>query len=111
MLTEQRFADYVPGAPTRLKVCHLITKLDVGGAQETVLALARGIDRERFDIAVAAGPEVGPDGDLWDAFERSGVGVTCLPALRRGVGLHDVVALRQIVRWFRAERPAIVHTH
>lgn len=34
-----------------------------------------------------------------------------VPGLRRGLGLHDLVALRRIVGWLRAVRPEVLHTH
>lgn len=96
----------------RIRIVHVITKLDVGGAQETVLATCRLIDPTRYEVTVVCGPEVGAGGgELRTEVERY-VPVTVEPSLRRALHpLRDVVAVGRLARGWRHQRPAIVHTH
>ena len=96
----------------RGKVLNVITKLAVGGAQETALAYCSHLDPARWDASIVTGPERSPEGDLFDEAARRGVPVTVLPSLRRRIHpVGDLRALVQLVRHFRQERPDIVHTH
>lgn len=90
-------------------VCHVITKLELGGAQEVALFTVSHLDRARFRPVLVTGP----DGLLTaEAKAMSGVDVHVLSPLRREIRpLHDLLAVIQLVRLFRKLRPAIVHTH
>ena len=42
----------------RIKVLHIITRLIAGGgAQETVLSITSGLDKNRFDVTFVSGPQ------------------------------------------------------
>jgi len=90
-------------------VCHVITKLELGGAQEVALFTVSHLDRARFRPVLVTGP----DGLLTgEAKALSGVDVHVLPPIRREIRpLHDLLVVIQLVRLFRKLRPAIVHTH
>lgn len=102
------------------KIIHVITRLDWGGAAQNTLLTLLGHDRSRFEPAVVAGRA-----GRWDAqggdhateanrqqLIRAGIGCEMLPTLTRGISpLDDVVAFWHLVRLFRRERPALVHTH
>ncbi len=90
-------------------VCHVITKLELGGAQEMAMQVVAGLDRNRFRPVLVAGP----DGLLTDeARALDGVEVCIVPSLVREVHpLNDLRALYELVRLFRHLRPKIVHTH
>jgi glycosyltransferase involved in cell wall biosynthesis len=96
-----------------LRVVQVITKLDVGGAQETVLLICRSLPRERYDLAVVAGPELGAGGgELRSEIEALGVPVTIEPALRRAIHpVRDLVAVAKLWARWRRDRPDVVHTH
>ena len=96
---------------TAVRVAHVITKLDVGGAQETVLALTRALDRSRFEPVVLAGHDPGTGGDLRPDLERAGVPVIDIPAMTRSMGLAEPAALAQLTRALRDLHPAVVQTH
>lgn len=96
----------------RPKVLNVITKLAVGGAQETALAYCAGLDPARWETVLVAGPERSPEGDLFDEAAAQGVRVVTVGRLRRAVRpVADVRAVADLVRLFRRERPDIVHTH
>ncbi len=101
-------------------VIHLITRLDWGGSARNTLLTAIGHDRSRFVPLVVTGA-IGPwddQGGLRAGDEQSallglaGVRRKMLPSLTRELHpIKDLVALWTLVRLFRRERPAIVHTH
>ncbi|HKO99999.1 MAG TPA: glycosyltransferase, partial [Nitrospiraceae bacterium] len=90
-------------------VCHVITKLELGGAQEVALYAVSHLDPSKFRPLLIAGP----GGLLTDeAKTLSGVDVHILPSLARRVHVFaDLVALVELTNLFRRLRPAIVHTH
>src|SRR5687767_7274564 len=94
------------------KVFNVITKLAVGGAQETALAYCSQLDPDRWATTLVTGPERSPEGDLFDEARRRSVTVVTVPSLRRRIRpVADARAVVQLVRLFRRERPDIVHTH
>lgn len=95
----------------RVRVLHVITWMDLGGAQDHLLCLVNGLDPDRYDITVAAGTSAGARGDLFDALDDP-VRVVALDHLRREVSpLHDLAAVGEVGRLMDRFRPDIVHTH
>ena len=90
-------------------ICHVITKLELGGAQEVALQVVSGLDRRLFRAVLMAGP----GGLLLDEAQMlPGVEVRIIPSLVREIRpLKDLRALVDLTRAFRQLRPAIVHTH
>ena len=91
------------------RVLHIITQLELGGAQQNTLYTCAHLDRERFAPALACGP-----GGYLDDEARAlpDVPVHFLSSLVRPVRpLQDAAALAALVRLMRRLRPAIVHTH
>ena len=41
--------------PRKHKIAHVITKLELGGAQQNTLFCTRNHDRDRFDVTLIAG--------------------------------------------------------
>jgi glycosyltransferase involved in cell wall biosynthesis len=104
----------------RRKVVHVITRLDWGGSAQNTLLTAVGHDRSRFEPTVIAGlaeSDAVQGGRSATAenvtrLERAGVRWEVCPMLTRSISpLRDLIAFRQLVLWFRRERPDIVHTH
>lgn len=88
------------------RVLLLITHLDPGGAQETVVLLADGLTRHGFDVTVAARP-----GAEEARVKQSGARVERLEHLYRPVApLRDARAYREI-RGLLHEGFDVVHTH
>ena len=96
-----------------MQVVHVITRLILGGAQENTVASVLGLgSRPDCRTHLIAGPPIGPEGSLVEAFARHPTQLTLLPSLVRP--LHpwaDLRAFQQLVRLFRQHRPDIVHTH
>lgn len=93
----------------RLKVCHIITQLELGGAQQNTLYTVRHLDRARFAPSLLAGP-----GGILDADAAAidDLEFRSIPTLVRPISpLRDLRALVTLVRELRRIAPEIVHTH
>lgn len=92
----------------RIKVAHVVTRLDLGGAQQNTLATVRGLDPSRFDAFLVCG-----EGGYFDAEVRSsGIKSVFVDSLVREVSpLRDLLAILELWKVFQSERPTIVHTH
>jgi glycosyltransferase involved in cell wall biosynthesis len=101
------------GAPRPIAVTHVITRLIVGGAQENTVSTVLGLrGRPDFKIKLISGPPEPEQGSLQCEFRDDPDALTMTPLLVRPVRpLTDFQALFQLAKIFRAERPAIVHTH
>ena len=99
-------------ADERIRVAHVITRMIVGGAQETVLLAAALADRSRFEPFVVCGPQTGSEGSLHQEVRRRGVELVVVPDLVRQVSpVRDVRAVRALERLFRERRVDVVHTN
>ena len=96
-------------ATMKVKVFHVITKLELGGAQKVTLMTLERLPRDRYELGLVTGPE----GLLVDWANR-------IPSLKRVWNpwlvrevrpIKDMMALLNLWRLFRRERPQIVHTH
>ena len=91
------------------RVAIVITRLDLGGAQEVALETAAGLDPARFDARLLAGP-----GGLLDAqaAKRLGGRFVPVPSLIHPIHpLNDLLALLWLWRYFVREKIQVVHTH
>ena len=97
----------------RLKVVHVVTRLDLGGAQGNTLYTWSHLDSERFDAVLVCGGGGLLDADAAAISEApNGPRLRFLPALVREVDpARDLLALLQLWNLFIAERPDVVHTH
>jgi len=90
-------------------VVHIITKLEIGGAQRVTLDTLRSLDREKFRGGLISGSE----GELTgEALNLENCNVRFIPQLVHPIKpLKDLQALFVIIRLFRKWRPSVVHTH
>src|SRR5215471_2666924 len=91
------------------KIFHVITKLELGGAQKVTLMTLERLPRERYQLALLTGPE----GLLVDwANQIPDIERFWIPSLVREVRpVQDFITLFQLWRLFRREKPQLVHTH
>ncbi len=88
---------------SRMRVMEMIDKPFLGGGQAIVLALARGLDRDRFDVSVCARG----GGPLEDEVRRAG-----LPFIAAPFGGKYAFGLTgKIAALLRREKPDVLHTH
>jgi glycosyltransferase involved in cell wall biosynthesis len=113
----------------RIKVLTILDALCCGGDENRVLQMARAIDREHFDLRVAAlsPPDAEVDkrhGTLRGEFAAAGIPVTVLGVERttRGLALDDprrhvrrvgmlAATVQRIVKYIREERCDLVDGH
>lgn len=93
-----------------IRVLHVITSLEVGGAQRMLVKLCERIDRARFACEVVSllpvpqdGPSGGPAGDL------AALGVA-VESLGMRAGLPDPRAVRRLARRLAARPPDVVQS-
>ena len=93
----------------KAKVFHVITHLELGGAQKITLMTLERLPRERYELGLVSGPQ----GLLVDWANRiPSVTRVWVPSLvREARPIKDLIALIKMWRVFRRERPLLVHTH
>lgn len=93
----------------KIKVAHIITKLELGGAQENTLFTVKNLDRNRFVPILITGNE----GTLLEeAFKLDEVKIHLVPQLLREISpIKDLAAIYTIYKILKETRPEIVHTH
>jgi glycosyltransferase involved in cell wall biosynthesis len=90
-----------------MKILHVITRGDCGGAQVALLNLVRHMPAG-YEVVVAAGEE----GYLRDQCEKHGIRFLFVRDLVRDVNpLRDVLSLGRLVILIRRENPDVVHAH
>jgi len=96
----------------KIRVLHIITRLDPGGsAENTVLSVER-VNPERFNSRVWTGPGLLGHGPPDSYCERIGERVDVEPHLVRPIHLAtDVQALFDLTRHLRHAKPDILHLH
>jgi glycosyltransferase involved in cell wall biosynthesis len=89
-----------------VKVTHIITRLDLGGAQANTLYTASHLDKTRFSAAVVAG-----EGGMLDA-RATGCALATAHSLVREISpARDLAAFFELRRILKAAGPDLVHTH
>ena len=89
---------------TAARVTHIITDLEIGGAEIMLTNLLSAMDRELFDPDVIALGERGP---LALRIEAMGIPVRTLGMKRGSARLSDLLRL---ARWLRETRPRFIQT-
>jgi glycosyltransferase involved in cell wall biosynthesis len=97
-----------------MKICHLITRMILGGAQENTLATVRGLAARGHAVTLISGPCEEEQGALLDyaaeaapAFQH-----VIVPQLVRDLRpACDLAAYRALARHFAAARYDVIHTH
>jgi glycosyltransferase involved in cell wall biosynthesis len=92
-----------------MKILHLVTRSEVGGAQSVVANLAAELHAVGHQVAIASGPE--GNGEAWKHLD-AGIELLVVPGLVRDVSpVNEVRALGSISALYRRYRPDIVHLH
>src|SRR5436309_3685368 len=95
-----------------MRICHVITRLIVGGAQENTVATCIGLQKLGHHVDLVIGPQTGPEGSLYEQARTAGVPMIVVEELRRAPNpFHDLSAVRALEHLFRERRYDIVHTH
>lgn len=92
----------------KLRITHLITQLELGGAQRNTLYTVAHFNRARYDRELLAGP----GGILDDEARQGDFRLTWIPTLVRPVNpVKDLRALIALYQHFRRTKPHVLHTH
>ena len=92
----------------RLRVVHMITMLELGGAQQNTLYTVSHLDQKRFEPHLVTGA----GGMLDSEALQLNVPVHFCPSLIREIQpLADFNAYRSLKKLLKELRPDIVHTH
>jgi glycosyltransferase involved in cell wall biosynthesis len=95
-----------------MKVCHIITRMILGGAQENTFLTCKGLAERGWDVSLLAGPQTGAEGSLQESCRQAAFRFEIIESMLRQVSpLSDRRAVRAMRAWLERERPAIVHTH
>ncbi|MBK9119601.1 MAG: glycosyltransferase family 4 protein [Phycisphaerales bacterium] len=95
-----------------MHICHVITRLIIGGAQENTLLTCEGLVAQGYRVTLIAGPTRGAEGSLVPRARAGGYEYVELPSLMRAVNPWlDTRAYRDLIQEFQRLRPEIVHTH
>ncbi|HSF30546.1 MAG TPA: glycosyltransferase family 4 protein [Candidatus Tectomicrobia bacterium] len=103
-----------PTAPDyKIKVLHVIARLNIGGAASHVILLTAGLDRGRFESLLVSGTENPGEGSMLDYALSHGVQPIVIPEIvgEFSLGPRELRAMVQLYRLMRQERPHVVHTH
>lgn len=96
-------ADRQPWPERAVPISLVITDLDVGGAERSLVALATRLDRGRWAPSVIA---LGPEGRLVEPLRAAGITTTCLDVQAR----RPAQAILKLAGALRRQRPRLVQS-
>ncbi|MBX3285086.1 MAG: glycosyltransferase [Actinobacteria bacterium] len=95
-----------------LRVSHVITKLALGGAQESALVTCEGLDPNRFRQVLFTGIESDDEGTMFAEAEQRGIRVELAPELVHRVRpASDLAAVSRLADRLASAGTQLVHTH
>ena len=96
----------------KLKICHVITRMNIGGAEENTLLTCMGLVKKGHDVTLVTGPSTGPEGNLLAHSDTTGLNIVEIPELVRSISpFKDWRTYRKLLKLFRKESYDVVHTH
>ncbi len=90
------------------KIAFIITQLQLGGAQKSVLYSVENLPKDKFETYLLCGP-----GCFFDEYAKKRIkNLFFIPNLQRAINLkQDFLAFKQIRKTLRQIKPDIVHTN
>jgi len=96
----------------KLKICQVITRMIVGGAQENTLFTIIGHLQKGHEVVLLTGPSPGPEGQLLQKADFPDFEVVEMPSMVREINpLLDFKAYFEMKKFFRERKFDVVHTH
>ena len=99
----------------KLKICHVITRMIIGGAQENTLLSVIGQIEKGHNVTLITGPSPGPEGELLKQsklISKYDIKIINTPHLVRIIDpIRDFLAYNYLKSIFQSEKFDIVHTH
>ncbi|MEA2012055.1 MAG: glycosyltransferase family 4 protein [Verrucomicrobiota bacterium] len=95
-----------------MKICHIITRMIIGGAQENTLLTCLGLLEKGHSVTLLTGLTDGPEGTLLDKFNTEGLNIVVEKNLVRQINpLKDFKAYLGIKKYLKENDFDVVHTH
>lgn len=99
-------------ADRKMKICHIITRMIVGGAQENTLYTILGHLRRGHEVTLITGPSPGREGKLLQNVDFPPFETIELPSLVRELDpVNDFKAYRALKKLLADRKFDVVHTH
>ncbi len=96
----------------KMKICHVITRMIVGGAQENTLFTIIGHLEKGHEVVLVTGPSPGPEGELLAKQDVPEFEIVEIPSLVRELSpVADFKTYRDLRDFFRERKFDVVHTH
>jgi len=96
----------------KIKVLHIITRLDRGGSAENTFLTVTGLDKDSYDVTLMSGPVEDSMQDRTKQIEAHGIKYIFISELARDINfIKDLKTLFKIYIFLRKEKFDIVHTH
>ena len=97
---------------SRIRVLHLITRLDVGGCTDNTIHTVLGHDKEKYAVTLAHGPSSVPSSRVGELYADSDIEVVEIREMARSIQpLADLKALISVYRILRNGDYQVLHTH
>ena len=96
----------------KIKVLHIITRLDLGGSSTNTIETVARLDRNKYDAHLSFGRTHDPEGKIISSLKKRGILFTQIDDLRREI--HPWLDLKSfflLLREIKAGQYDIVHTH
>lgn len=96
----------------KIKVLHIITKLELGGAQQNTLYTVEHLNKEQFDVYLATGRGGILDSKAVELATSGKIKLFFISSLIREVNPYkDFIAFVQLLQLISYIKPDVVHTH
>lgn len=92
--------------PRRIRILYVISTLPVGGVEQHILTVVRGLNADRFEPFVVC---LGEEGAIGREIRHAGIEITAFGRMQHK--RWDPGIVRQLVRLMRERQIDIVHTH
>jgi len=93
----------LPDYDVEVKICYIVWSLGLGGAEQIVLHLASGLNRNHFQPIICCLNEPGPF-----ANQATQAGIKVIPLHKRGP--FDIFILLRLIKLFKKHKIDVVHT-
>ena len=96
----------------KLNICHIITRMIVGGAQENTFLSCLGQIEAGHDVTLITGPSPGPEGELLARWHHPNLKIVENPYLVREISpFKDFKAYLTLKKFIKKNNFDVVHTH
>ena len=96
----------------KIKILHIITRLEFGGPPLSLLDLIARLDRGRFSLSLATGLTPDRERDMIEEARKLDIEIFTVPSLVRDIRImSDIKALWQIMRIIKRGGYHVVHCH